>query len=91
MVRQKWHTRNRNVKVGDIVMIQDANQVRGKWKLGRVSTADPSLRDGYVRNVEVEYKSGTREFTKVTRPVQRLVVVVPVDEDQNTNEKADEE
>ena len=90
-MRQKWHTRNRNVMVGDIVMVQDANQIRGKWKLGRVYTADPSLRDGYVRNVEVEYKSGTRDYTRITRPVQRLVVIVPADEDQNKGEEEDEE
>ena len=37
IVRQKWHTARRNVLVGDVVLIQDANQVRGNWKLGIVS------------------------------------------------------
>ena len=33
LIQQKWHTEHRNVKVGDIVLIQDLNEVRGKWKL----------------------------------------------------------
>jgi len=37
IVQQKWHTARRNVKVGDVVIIQDTNQIRGKWKLGRVT------------------------------------------------------
>ena len=44
LVRQKWHACNRNIHVGDIVLIQDSNQIRGNWKLGRVLTADPSLK-----------------------------------------------
>ena len=75
IVRQKWHTSRRNVKVGDIVIVQDANQMRGKWKLGKVSRADPSLRDGFVRNIEVQYRNNT-----IQRPVQKVVVLVPVDE-----------
>ena len=80
-MQQKWHTARRNVKVGDVVIIQDTNQIRGKWKLGRVTCADPSLRDGFVRNVDVQYKNpGSQSFTTVKRPVQRLVVVlVPID------------
>ena len=83
-VRQKWHTARRNVQVGDVVLIQDSNQIRGKWKLGRVSQADPSLRDGFVRNVEIKYKNeGTKTYTTVDRPVQRIIVLVPVNEDEN--------
>ena len=77
----KWHTAQRNVKVGDIVLIQDSNQIRGKWKLGRVTQAVSSLRDGFVRNVEIEYKNeGSQSFTTISRPVQRIIVLVPVDE-----------
>ena len=80
IIRQKWHTSRRSVKEGDIVMVQDSNCVRGKWKMGRVSKAEPSLRDGFVRNVDVTYKmSGHKTFTTITRPVQRLIVIVPID------------
>ena len=90
LIKQKWHTCKRDVKVGDIVLIQDSNQVRGKWKLGRVVTANPG-RDGKVRKVEIQYKNPVlnekvqiykgRGYVTVERPVQRLVVIVPVDEE----------
>ena len=35
MLRQKWHTSHRNLKIGDVVLIQDSNFVRGNWKLGK--------------------------------------------------------
>jgi len=83
IIQQKWHTASRNVKVGDVVIIQDSNQVRGKWKLGRVSCADPSLRDGFVRKIEVQYKNlDAKTYTTIERPVQRVVVLVPVDDEE---------
>ena len=64
------------------MIIQDSNQIQGRWTLGRITVADASLRDGYVRNVEVEYKSpGSSRFMNVTRPVQRIVVLIPVDDE----------
>ena len=75
IIRQKWHTSQRNIRVGDIVIMQDANALRGKWKLGKVSRADPSLRDGFVRNIEIQHGN-----TTVQRLVQKVVVLVPVDE-----------
>ncbi|KAL9953949.1 hypothetical protein ACROYT_G041431 [Oculina patagonica] len=94
LVRQKWHTSHRNVKVGDIVLIQDSNQIRGNWKLGRVTKAHES-KDGKVRKVEVQYKNpkpnepvrtyAGRGFVTVERPVQLLVIVVPVDHAQANN------
>ena len=90
LIKQKWHTCKRDVKVGDIVLIQDSNQVRGKWKLGRVVTANPG-KDGKVRKVEIQHKNPVlnekvqiykgRGYVTVERPVQRLVVIVPVDEE----------
>ena len=68
--------------VGDIVMIQEAGMVRGKWRIGRVIEAEPSLRDGFVRNVKIQYKNPDQvAFTTVVRAVQRIVVLVPVDEE----------
>ena len=47
IVQQKWHTAQRNLMVGDIVLIQVANQITGNWKLGRVSKIKPGS-DGKV-------------------------------------------
>ena len=83
IVWPKWHTSSRSVKVGDIVLIQDSNQIRGKWKLGRIMQADPSLRDGFVRNVEIQYKNvEANTYTTINRPVQKIVVLVPIDEER---------
>ena len=89
LVRQRWHTEKRNVKVGDVVMIQDAKQLRGNWRLARVSKVMPSD-DGKVRRVKLQYKNERPGelvnkytgigFTTIERPVQRLVVIIPVDE-----------
>ena len=42
--------------VDDIVIVQNSNQILGKWKLARVSKIFPSD-DGRVRRVEIEYKN----------------------------------
>ena len=33
----KWHTENHNLQKGDVVLIQDANPIRGVWKLGVIT------------------------------------------------------
>ncbi|XP_068246562.1 uncharacterized protein [Palaemon carinicauda] len=55
LIRQKWHTTRRNVRVGDVVLVQDSNVVRGAWKLVQVIKADPG-QDGVVRDVDLRYK-----------------------------------
>ena len=42
--------------VGNVVLIQDSNQVRGNLKLGKVSEVYPG-KDDKVRKVEVQYKN----------------------------------
>ena len=80
IIRPKWHTSKRNLKIDDIVLIHDSNSLQGSWKLGRVSQLFPG-NDGFVRNVEVKYKSnpGVRGFETVRRAIQRLVLIQPVD------------
>ena len=81
IIQQKWHASKRNLKQGDIVIVQDSNLIRGKWRLGRITRADPSLRDGFVRNVEVEYKNpGSDNYLQITRAVQRVIVLVPAED-----------
>jgi hypothetical protein len=82
VIHQKWHTKQRNMKVGDIVMIQDSGMIKGKWKLGRIVKSEPSTRDGLVRTVDIQYKNPeSNTFITISRPVQRLVVILPVEED----------
>ena len=89
IIRQKWHTATRNVRVGDIVLVADSNVVRGEWKLARVSETFPG-KDGQVRKVTLKYKNPRpREpirqykghgFVTIERPVHKLVVLVPTEE-----------
>ncbi|XP_068235508.1 uncharacterized protein [Palaemon carinicauda] len=55
IVRQKWHVDKRNVKPGDIVLVQDSNTIRGQWKLAQVRSV-LSSRDHKARDVSVRYK-----------------------------------
>ena len=91
VIRQKWHTEKRNVQVGDVVLVQEQGLTNGKWPLAKVCEVFPGD-DGRVRNVSVHYKNlgDTKSasayfgkgYTTVRRPVQRLVVLLPIEEQQ---------
>ena len=51
-IRSKWHTKQRNVAVGDVVWLADQNALRDRYKLGRVVSVNPD-RSGVVRDVNV--------------------------------------
>ena len=71
MIRPKWHTSKRNLRINDIVLIHDSNSLRGSWKLGRVSDVHPS-KDDFIRKVDVQYKnnSSNKGFETVCRTVR---------------------
>ena len=86
IAEQKWHTASRNVQVGDIVMVQDSNALRGEWRLARISRTYPSS-DGKVRKVTLSYRQldNTNNYiggalTNIERPVQNLVVILPAED-----------
>ena len=83
VVRQKWHEKSRNLCVGDLVMICELSIVKSKYKLGVVDSTHPSV-DGLVRSVTVRYvlQNGKDKVAikYVKRSVQRLVLVMPVEE-----------
>ena len=64
--------------VGDVVRIQDSNQIRGNWKLGQISQVYPDS-EGRVRKAEVRYKSTGNNYVTVQRAVQRLIVLLPIE------------
>jgi len=86
--QRKWHTSCRNLVPGDIVNIADSNTLKGDFRIGRVVEVFPSA-DLRVRKVTVAYKNfrvGEKLYeyhgapdTVVTRSVQRLSLVVPME------------
>ncbi|XP_068236892.1 uncharacterized protein [Palaemon carinicauda] len=86
LIRQKWHVEKRNLQVGDLVLFQDSNVVRGNWKLAEVLLADKG-KDKKVRNVTLRYKpiksgityKGERDVI-VKRSAHRIVVILPIEE-----------
>ena len=106
-VRNKWHTKERNVAVGDVVWLADQNPLRGQYKLASVVSVNTDGK-GIVRDVNVRtfpsypvsltkpIKGGTMEpnsdgikrlsskipATILHRDVRRLVIVLPIEEQQ---------
>ena len=54
--RTKWEIRERNLAVGDIVLVKEDNAHRNDWLLGRITEVTPSL-DGKVRRAKVRANS----------------------------------
>ncbi len=84
MLNHKWVKTVRNVAVGDIVYLAEAENDDPTYRLGMVVEANLG-EDGCVRTVRVRYtnpgKSGkTRSPPKTTtRPIHKVAVVVPVE------------
>ena len=84
-----WHETGRNLQQGDIVLIHDKSDLKGKYVLGMVEEAKISD-DGLVRSCLVGYTvpynkdpvgrySGGRRIV-VSRSVQRLTLLLPIEE-----------
>ena len=79
VIEPKWHTERRNVRVGDVVMVEDINVVRGEWKIALVTRTQESA-DGKVRRVGVSYRTAAGTKQEIDRAVQRLILLLPVEE-----------
>lgn len=97
-VRTKWHTAHRNVAIGDVVWLADQNALRGQFRLARVIDVSTDrkgiVRDVYLRSFP-SYPVATVKLTKkqkkrsskipatiLHRDVRRIVVLLPVEEQQ---------
>ena len=98
VVRQKWHNKNRNIAVGDVVLICEPSKLKAKYKLGVIDSVTVS-RDEIVRSAVVRYvlvqKNTKGDFTtrtiRVTRSVQRLVLILPIEEQSASVSVIDDE
>ncbi len=76
----KWLQRHRNVRVGDVCLIRYRKETRSTYRLGRVEEAKAGS-DGLVRTVVLKYKlPNEKKFRTVSRPIQGISVIVPVEE-----------
>ena len=73
--RSKWNCPQRNLTVGDVVLVKEDGAHRGDWPLGRVTKAMESD-DGKVRKAQVEVQRDGRKKTFL-RPIKELVLLVP--------------
>jgi hypothetical protein len=81
--RQKWVNPQRNMQVGDIVLIKEDNVPRNCWRTARVVEVFASD-DGLVRKVRImvsdpsltERGKRVRATTVLERPIQKLVLLL---------------
>ena len=67
--RVKWRDKNRNISVGDLVMVMDENTPRHVWPLALVKGVNTS-HDGLVRSVQVRTRT-----SDLVRPITKLVLL----------------
>jgi hypothetical protein len=74
--RSKWQLQQRNLKVGDlVVLVVDDDKVRGHWPMGLVTQVFPGD-DGCVRVVEIK-----RGDHLLKRPIDKLCLLEESDKD----------
>jgi hypothetical protein len=82
MLSHKWTKNVRDVAVGDIVYLAEAENDDPTYRLGQIVEACPG-EDGHVRTVRVQYTNtgkpeGKRSPPKITtRPIHKVAVIVP--------------
>ncbi len=85
--QRKWY--KREAKVGNVVLRKDETAAGRTYKYSRVVGVHIGL-DGRVRSADVEYKiPGESKFHVTTRPIHKLILMVPVEE-QTMEEPGDQ-
>ena len=67
----KWHKPSRNLKIGDLVVLQDDGRAPMKWPLFRVIEVNLGI-DGIVRVATVKTCTGAYK-----RPIVKLAFILP--------------
>ena len=86
--RKKWRNTKRNLKVGDIVILQEANTIRDDWHMCRVMETYCDEKE-FVWSVKLEIWSVDQAGRKniVNRPVSKVVLLLESEEvDENVLE-----
>jgi hypothetical protein len=84
--QKKWYKYRRDVQIGDIILRKDETATGKTYEYARVVNVHTGL-DGKTRSTDEEYKiPGEAEFRVTIRPIHKLRLVVPVEE-QTVGEK----
>lgn len=67
--RYKWKFPQRDVQIGDLVVVRRENLPPTEWRLGRVTNVFPG-NDGRVRVASIRTQQG-----EITRPIVKLCVI----------------
>ena len=59
------------ISIGDVVIVHDENQPRGKWRVGNILDLIAGA-DSCIRGAVVEVRSKGEKSVKLKRPLQRL-------------------
>ena len=73
-VRSKWLKVRENVKVGDLVLVNDPKLHRSEWPLARINQIFPG-RDGLVRSVGLKTAK-----SEITRPITKICLLEGISE-----------
>jgi len=79
ITRKKWQKRERNMEVGDIVLLVEKNIARGQWNTGSVMKTYPGL-DKLVRVVDVKTSDGIYK-----RAIHTLCLLTPIEEETGSS------
>jgi hypothetical protein len=89
--QSKWRQEKRDLKVGDIVLRKDETAAGQTYKYAKVVKVHVST-DGKVRAADIEYKlPGESVFRMTTRPIHKLVLIIPIEEQASAAGKAKED
>jgi hypothetical protein len=83
MLSHKWTKKERDVAVGDVVLLAEAENDDPTYRMGVLDSVKPG-EDGHVRTVNIKYTNPGKtpeersppKFT--TRPIHKVAVIVPV-------------
>jgi hypothetical protein len=90
LVQSKWKREKRDLQVGDIVLRKDETAAGQTYKYAKVVKVHTST-DGKVRAADIEYRlPGESVFRATTRPIHKLVLIIPVEEQAAAVDKVGE-
>jgi hypothetical protein len=87
--QSKWKLEKRDLKTGDIVLRKDETAAGQTYKYAKVVKVHAGT-DGRVRAADIEYKlPGESVFRMTTRPIHKLVLIIPVEDQASAVDKAE--